>query len=105
MINGDYYLNLHGQELKDFTDLTEILPIDDKISYKGNVYQLTNSHMQVLNLTRNSLGYPNEYSGPERNPGDPNKINMMDFNKISTFIKNMEYDIEHGFEPEFKKIN
>ena len=105
MIDGDYYLSLHGQKLKDFTKLTKILPIDDKISYKGSVYQLTNFQMQILNLTRNSLGYPNEYSGPEKNKGDANCINMMDLNKISTFIKNMEYDIEHDFEPELKKIN
>ena len=105
MINADYYMNLKGEEFKNFVYLTEILPIDNKISYKGNVYQLTNFQMQTLNLTRNSLGYPNEYSGPEKHKGDANKINMMDFNKISTFIKDMEYDIEHGFTPELKQID
>lgn len=69
MIDADYYLNLRQNEFKKFMNLTKILPIDDKLSYKGHVYQLTNFQMQTLNLTRNSLGYPNEYSGPEKMMG------------------------------------
>ena len=105
MINANYYLNLRQEEMLNFINLTEILPIDDKLLYNGHIYQLTNFQMQTLNLTRNSLGYPNEYSGPEKKAGDASRINMMDSNKISSFIKNMEYDLKHGFVPELKRID
>ena len=105
MIDADYYLSLRQNEFKKFMNLTEILPIDDKLSYNGHVYQLTNFDMQTLNLTRNSLGYPNEYSGPEKKDGEAYRINMMDLAKIESFVHDLEYDTEHGFTPELTQID
>ena len=96
MIDGNYYLNLRQEEAKKFTKLTEILPIDDKLLYNGRIYQLTTFDMQTLNLTRNSLGYPNEYFGSERNLGDANRINMMDLVKIRSFVKSIEYELDNN---------
>ena len=98
MIDGNYYLNLRQEEAKNFISLTKILPIDDKLSYNGHVYQLTNFDMQTLNLTRNSLGYTNEYSGPEKHKGDANRINMMDLAKIRSFIDSIQHELSHDFE-------
>ena len=96
MIDANYYLNLRQDELLEFMNLTEILPIDDKMLYNGHVYQLTFYDMQALNLTRNSHGYPNEYSGPEKNKGDANRINMMDLTKIKSFVRSIEYETENN---------
>lgn len=104
MIDANYYMNLMQNEAKKFVELTEILPIDDKMSYNGHIYQLTNFDMQTLNLTRNTLGYPNEYSGPEKNPGDAYRINMMDLAKIRSFARSIQHEIDHGFEHYRKRI-
>lgn len=105
MIDGDYYFNLKQDEAKKFISLTEILPIDDKLLYNGHVYQLTNFDMQTLNLTRNSLGYPNEYSGPEKNKGDAYRINMMDLAKIRSFIDSIQHELNNKFELTRKILN
>ena len=105
MIDGNYYLNLRQEEAKNFISLTKILPIDDKLSYNGHVYQLTNFDMQTLNLTRNSLGYPNEYSGPEKHKGDANRINMMDLAKIRSFIDSIQHELDNNFDLTRKKLS
>ena len=105
MINADYYINLRQDEFKKFINLTEILPIDDKLSYNGHVYQLTNFDMQILNLTRNSLGYPNEYSGPEKHNGDANRINMMDLAKIESFVDSIQHELDNNFDLTRKRLS
>lgn len=105
MIDADYYLNLRQDEFKKFMNLTEILPIDDKLSYNGHVYQLTNFDMQTLNLTRNSLGYPNEYSGPEKNDGEAYRINMMDLAKIESFVDSIQHELDNNFELTRKRLS
>ena len=96
MIDSNYYLNLRQEEAKKFAKLTEILPIDDKLLYNGHVYQLTIFDMRIFNLIRNSLGYLNEYSGTEKNPGDANRINMMDLVKIKSFVRSIEYELDNN---------
>ena len=104
MIDANYYLNLRQDEARKFVELKEILPIDDKMLYNGHVYQLTNFDMQTLNLTRNSLGYPNEYSGLERKPGEANRINMMDLAKIRSFADSIQHELDYGFELTRKRL-
>ena len=98
MIDANYYLNLRQEEFKNFMNLTEILPIDDKLFYNGHIYQLTNFDMQTLNLTRNSLGYPNEYFGPEKKEGEAYRINMMDLAKIKSFARSIQHELDNNFE-------
>lgn len=105
MINADYYINLKQDEFKKFMNLTKILPIDDKMLYNGHIYQLTFFDMQALNLTRNSLGYPNEYSGPEKHKGDANRINMMDLAKIKSFIRSIEYELDNELMQTRKRLS
>ena len=105
MIDVQIYLHKTKEEYINFLNLKEILPIDDKLFYNGHIYQLTNFDMQTLNLTRNLLGYPNEYSGPEKNKGDANYINGMDAAKITLFVKSIQYEIDNNFELTRKQIN
>jgi len=104
MIDANYYLNMTKEDFLNFMKLTEILPIDDKLLYNGHIYQLTNFDIQTLNLTRNSLGYPNEYSGPEKNPGDAYKINMMDSTKIRAYAESIQYELDNKQELHRKLI-
>ena len=105
MINGNYYLNLRQDEARKFVALKEILPIDDKLFYNGHIYQLTNFDMQTLNLTRNSLGYPNEYFGPEKREGEAYRINMMDLAKIRSFIDSIQHELDNNFDLTRKRLS
>lgn len=104
MIDARYYINPTKEEFLEFINLKEILPIDDKLLYNGHIYQLTNLDIQTLNLTRNALGYKNEYFGPEKNSGDASKINNMDATKITSFTKSIQHELDNGLELTRKQI-
>jgi hypothetical protein len=104
MIDTRLYLNPTEEEKKYFYNTNIILPIDDKLLYNGSIYQLTNFDIKTLNLPRIDFGYPKNYSGIEKNPGDANLINGMDMGNIKMIIKFIENEIENNLPLTRKKI-
>ena len=104
MIDARLYLNPTEEEKKYFYDTNIILSIDDKLLYNGSIYQLTSFNIKTLNLPRIDFGYPKNYSGPEKNPGDACMINGMTMNSIKFFVDIINNEQENNLEQTIKKI-
>ena len=96
MIDVDKLFPKNKNEYINFLSEKEILPIDDILLYNGVKYQLTKDDMQMLNLHRISMGYEWNYSGPERNKGDAEKINTMLLAALDCIKNTIDNHIEHN---------
>lgn len=86
MIDVDEIIPKNREEYIKFLEKTDIIAIDDTLLYNGVKYQLTDFDMYSLNLERTSKNYPENYSGPEKNPGDAKIINQMTLAALKSIL-------------------
>jgi hypothetical protein len=96
MIDVDEIIPKNREEYIKFLEGTDIIAIDDILLYNGVKYQLEKYDIYKLNLRRTAMGYPENYLGPEKNPGDAENINGMMLTTLNSILMDIDSELENN---------